>query len=345
MENSNDVKFKRPIFIVFLTITCVLAIITAIGSYHIYYYTHISEIKKQLYNADKNDVDMLFSISENTDFLFDKEIYMKFENNCIGNTNNNLLSFGNYARKKNIVCKSSDKTYLITNDNEKIILENSSSYINIMENEIFFRNDSDRKIYKYSLKDNITKCEIDANCGEMVVTKRGIYYIDYSTELLNYYSFQTNGTKYVIDSKVLSFAVAGESLFVLTNDKKLELITSNNFIKHITEGVDKFFYNGNIYIQKNSSIYRIDSLTSAEQVFDKINKGRLIYASENFVFLLDNNKIKRFNIFDMNNEEQIYTLKNTDVFKCMYETEKGYEVVFYSKNNSQYLIKYNNISK
>ena len=48
---------------------------------------------------------MLFSISENTDFLFDKEIYIKFENNCIGNTNNNLLSFGNYARKKNITCK------------------------------------------------------------------------------------------------------------------------------------------------------------------------------------------------------------------------------------------------
>ena len=259
---------------------------------------------------------------------------MKFENNCIGNTNNNLLTFGTYAQRKNIVCESDDNTSIIINDEEKVISNDSSSYINIINNEVFFRNDSDRKIYCYSLKDSDVKCLVDANCGEMIVSKRGIYYIDYSTQLLNYYSFQTNTTEKVIDQKIKSFAVGGESLFVQTYNKNLELVNLDGSTIHIIGEVDRFFYDGTIYVQKGGVIYRISSLTSAERVFEEKKNARLIYVEDDYVFLLYNNKIQRVNI-DGTDGTDIDEFENNEVFKYMYSTESGCEITYSQKNDSE----------
>ena len=185
-----------------------------------------TEEKEAYYQLSSDNIEALFEISNNPTLMFDVKAYNKFENDCLGNDNSILLSFGNYCEKDGLLCKSTKKTILTVDEKDVVISDSSSSYINIINDDIYYRNDSTRKIYKYSISNNTTQCIVNAPCGQMIVSKKGISYINLSTSILNYISFDTTEPIPVLNEEISSFAVIGDSYYCLKKNKEFGIKSS-----------------------------------------------------------------------------------------------------------------------
>ena len=123
----------------------------SLGTYTLYQNHQNEETRNAFFQASPDEADILLSISNHEDLLFDREAYKKFETSCLGNTNSNLLASGIYAKKGNIVCTSGDGTTVTIDGQEKKISDHPSSYLNVINESVFYRDDTDRK-YKFMLK-------------------------------------------------------------------------------------------------------------------------------------------------------------------------------------------------
>ena len=294
-------------------------------------YQHNSFIEKY-YQASPDETDTLFAISDSEELMFDKEAYMSFENACLGNTNNNQLAMGFYAKRVSIECHSGETTVAVVDKKELTISEHSSSYINIINNYVYYRNDSDRKIYRYSLDDNESECVVDANCGETVVTAKGIYYIDYATKKLYYLAFSGDELNQVYDNRIISFAVVGECCFVLNEDKTVGISKSNKDFTEIDSDVDAFFFDGNIYIQKGSKVYRLNSFTDSDCVIDN-TEGFLIYENAGYLYISDNEKIYQIPVNREGESQEIYSLKENEIVKAIIDTGSSCEIKIFTEKD------------
>ena len=334
MDNENNKTTKRNPFKLILILVIVIAVATGL-SYFTYTqyqtYQHNSFIEKY-YQASPDEIDTLFTISDSEDLMFDTEAYKSFENACLGNTNNNLLAMGFYAKRGTIECHSSETTVAVVDEKEITITDHPSSYINIINNYIYYRDDSDRKIYRNSLDDNESECIVDANCGEIVVTAKGIYYIDFATKKLNYLAFSNDEPNQVYDNRIISFAVIGECCFVLNEDKSFGFLKLNKDYTEIDSDVDTFFFDGSIYIQKGSKVYRLNSFTDSDCVIDNI-EGFLIYESAGYLYISDNEKITRIPVNGEGEPQEIYSLKENEIVKSIIETSSSCEIKIFTEKD------------
>ena len=190
MENK-----KKHTGTLLVTIGCIIAAIIAgvgISFLVVQEYSHSHEVKViQTYCAlTENDTDALFAISDEPSVRFDTDAYKLFESACLGNTSTNLLSYGTYCEKGNMVCESVEKTILHKSNEDVVLYDRPSSYINIIDGCVYYRPDDTRQVYRYTVSDGETECVIDAPCREVVVSTKGISYIDYGSGQLKFYSLE-----------------------------------------------------------------------------------------------------------------------------------------------------------
>lgn len=333
-ETMKPVK-KNPLkFVVVLIIALVAAVGLSYFTYTYYQSYQRESVKDKFYNASPDESDTMFTISDSEELMFDTEAYKTFEAACLGNTNNDLIAGGSYVQKGTISCYSEEKTIATVDGKEIVVSDHSSSYINIMDSNIFYRDDTDRKVYKYSLDDQKTECVIDANCGETAVTVRGIYYIDYATKTLNYSSFADSEQKQLYEERIDSFAVIGESAFVLNDDKVFGLLKSDGAFMEIDTDIDRFFFDGSVYIQKGSNIYILDSFTNAEHVVEDID-GYLIYESDGYLYTINNKRLRQIPVTGGEGKE-IYTLKEKEIIKEISITGDTFEITLFTEKDGIY---------
>lgn len=274
MENK---KKQTGMFLV--TIGCIIAAIIAgvgIAFLAAKEYSHSHEIKAvQMYCAlTENDTDALFAISDEPSVRFDADAYKLFESACLGNTSINLLSYGTYCEKGNMVCESVEKTILHKANEDVVLYDGPSSYINIIDGCVYYRPDDTRQVYRYTVSDGETECVIDASCREVVVSSKGITYIDYGSGQLDFYSLANQQTQNLADFAVSSFAVIGEDYFCLKADKTFGLLKSTGEFEELLNDVDRFFNAGKVIVQKKSNLYMVDASgiisVSCEQEIGKL---------------------------------------------------------------------------
>ena len=334
MDNTtNNTGNKKPIkFVLILIVTIVAAIGLSSLTYMLYQPFYRNTVKEKYYQLPPNETEALFAISDSEDLMFDTKAYKLFEDSCLGNSNNNLIAAGCYAIKDNIECWSDETTVATIDGKEITIAEHPSSYINIIDNCVYYRDDSDRKVYRNLLDDSRSECVVDANCGETVVTVNGIYYIDFATKKLNYLAFSEKEPTLVYNNRIISFAVIGDSVFTLTENKVFGLLNANGDYTEIDSQVDKFFFDGNAYIQKGSKIYRISSFVSSEGVIDN-TEGTLINMSNGYLFLADNDIVTRISTDVEGEPQQIYSLKKDEILKTIIGTGGSYEIKLYTEKD------------
>lgn len=294
-------------------------------------YQHNSFIERY-YQASPDETDTLFTISDSEELMFDTEAYKSFENACLGNTNNNLIAMGFYAKKGSIECHSDKATIAVVDEKEVTITNHLSSYINIINNCIYYRDDSDRRIYRNSLDDNQSECVVDANCGETVVTAKGIYYIDFATKKLNYLTFTNDKPNQIYDTRIISFAVVGECCFVLNEDKSFGILKSNKEFTEIDSDVDAFLFDGNTFIQKGSKVFRLNSFSDSDCVIDN-TEGSLIYENAGYLYISDNEKITRIPVSGEGEPQEIYSLKENEIVKSIIDTGSSYEIKIFTEKD------------
>ena len=324
--------------ILILVVACGLSF----GTFKLFQNYQSKELRETFFRASPDEADVLFSISDSEDLIFDKEAYNIYEVACLGNSNRNLLATGFYAKKGNTVCASGSNTTALVDDKELKISDNPSSYINIINNNVFYRDDTDRKIYRYSLENGKTECFVNAACGETVVCVKGVYYVDYKDKKLNFLAFDESESKQLYDNRISSFAVVGNGIFILTDDNVFGFLKEGDSFIQITTEVERFFFDSSAYIQKGTKIYRIDSFTQSECMMEKTS-GVLLFADRGCLYIAENDSVTK--VLDNGTTEKIYSLKENEIVKSLIETDTTYEVSLFTSKNGMLTEKKESIKK
>lgn len=344
---DTDIKTKINSKFIFAVIIILVIIAALLLSVFVYQFIEKNEAENKTevyYQLSDKDIEALFEISNNRNLMFDKKSYNIFNDKCLGNNSSTLLSFGCYCEKDGMVCISKDKTVLTVGDEEIVISDSPSSYINIIDDNIYYREDSTRKLYKYSISNNTSMCIVDSPCGEVVVSKKGISYIELASSTLKHIAFATKETIQVIPEQVKSFVVIGNSYYCLKGDKTFGIISPNGEFDLITTDVDRFFCNGKIAIQKGSNIYVLSDANNLETQFTGL-KGVLVGFSDDAIYIYENQHVNSYKTSTNVLDKTIVTLKPSEILKSFYITDDTYEIITYSEDSSLYVKNYITINK
>lgn len=295
-----------------------IAIIFAFMSIYFYRYCDFGHINSNYLKS--NNINELYDISKNKYLILNYESYEHFEKNCLGNKSSFLSQYGEIYIKGGLKCFSKASTTIISiNNKEKVISDNASSYFNVIDNKVYFRNDNDFKLYSYNIKTEELNCIITEKVGHVIVSIKGISYISLSNQNLNFMAFNDQKKTIISDKKIRKYYVVGNKYLCLTNDSKLVLLDLKKS-EVIDSDVENFVYNGNLVVQKGSNFYLYKTFNNVEKILIK-GKNQIQTLDENNLYYVsyDNSETK-LNCYDLNTADvkEIETIKDNQTVKGYY---------------------------
>ena len=261
MENKST---KKSVIIILIII--LVAIVSSVVTFGVLRYQNAYNEKNAYYGMDTSNTNELYELSNSNNLIYDAKANRIFESNCLGNYNTNLLSYGCIYSDGEIKIVSTDNIVLEQNGQKIEISGTPGSYINRIGDSVYYRNDEDRKVYRYSIKSQETHCLIEKQCGEVIVSTKGIAFIDYESESLSYYSFEDKDIKCLSEEKLIEFATVGDKYFCLAKNGNLFLLNAAGKSSLLEKDVDKFYYVGNIVIQKKDNVFVLTSFSALKNL-------------------------------------------------------------------------------
>ena len=252
------------------------------------------------------------------DLLQYKDTYSHFEINSLGNSNSDLLAGGYfYSRDGLSILPNEDltDTVIVSAEGQESLCGELCTYMNVYGDDIYFRKNSDRRIYRKSFIDGNINLIIDLSVGQFVVNGERAFYIDIgNNSSLNMCSLNDPDLATHIFPNVRSFAVYQDYIILLTTDNRLYLLdmeaSSNTLISY---NIERFFFNGNLVIQNNQNIFLLDITGGIiEQIeISDIDKQSLVFANNDYI-VFSNDKF--LYSFDIATNEVIEVLKGYEIY-------------------------------
>ena len=129
-------------------------------------------------------------------------------------------------------------------------------------------------------------------CGNCVISNNDtLYLINFSKES-HVYSYDLNGKneKAIINEPVRSFAVLENAIFYLDYNNNLVKIDENGNKEYSLENVDKFYLNGNLFMQNNDKVISVNlNNESGEVIAEGIEE--LLGVTDTSIYYLKDNKV------------------------------------------------------
>ena len=321
---------KTIINLVLKTMAIVFGVIVLALVIYLITTTTTTHVNKERYLAlPETSIDELFEISDANSMMFDEDTYEKFESLCLGNKNSNLLSYGKYYDNGNIKCEIKDGKTVLTRDSlQTVIRENSVSYINVVNGNLYYRDDLTRNIYKYQIDTAKTDLIVKSQCGQVIVSKKGVSYIDFSDNILKYISFENDKTEKICEKTVKSFAIIGDKYLCLTCDGDFGILKPKGRFNLLTSNVDRFFCDGNVMVQKNDSIYLLSHKNNIfskriEQLDDEF-KGVLVGCFDNKIFSAYAGTLYSYDSLNTDKKKRIFSASGNTVIQGVYKANESY---------------------
>lgn len=241
--------------------------------------------------SDSNDEDYMvlsdpYLISDKVEWIFSQDCYQRFETECMGNKQSVLMQYGQYYKNDSIEIMGYKKPVTLSiNDKNIKLTDHEISYINVIDDHIYYRDEEDRKIYSYAIETGkITKLT-DVEVGESVVSSKGISYISLEDEKLYAQKFGENRAETIIPEKVKKFTQVGNKYLCLLGDFTLVLCDADSS-ELIEKDVDNYLYQGNLLVQKGNHIYEYDSSHEPQELY--LNESAyLLTIDQNYIYYLD----------------------------------------------------------
>lgn len=294
-----------------------------------------SAVRESYYRISPENIDALFRISDKNTLLLDEKAYNIFETNCLGNTSAALLSYGCYCKSGDLICVSEGKTVLKERDTETVISERPSSYINILDDYVYYRDDVTRGLYRYSISKRESECLVKAPCGEVVASKKGVSYLDMATDRLMYMDFEQNRSAPISADAITSFAVIGESYYCLKDNGDFGVVKKNGTFRSVSSDVDRFYFDGKIALQKGDKIYVLND-TKASGTRMLTVEGTLIGLQGDKLFVHEKQNINAYDVETLSLRTPIASIEQDEIIKGFYPTESAYEILIYTKDAQFY---------
>lgn len=223
-----------------------------------------------------------------------------------GNDINTLLGGGYFCDKGSYLIKSTvnreNGTQIFKEGKKYATLKDSVSYINVVDNKLFYRKNKDRKIYSYDLSIKKEVLLIDVLAGAVQVIDDQLYYVDYSNGYgLMHVGLDGKSPSKVIETAVREFVVLGDQIVFLDGENQLRLKDIHTTEETVlTDAVERFFINESIFIERGNNIYEIlthdlenaKQLISADSEDDELNlcgayEGGIYYQKNGMLYDFD----------------------------------------------------------
>lgn len=262
-----------------------------------------------------------------------KDASDRYESLELGNSNGNLISYGQYCENSEIRAESSYNGLTVSyNGSTSKITNKSASYINVINDAVYYRKDDDFTVWKYSIKDKTSSKVIGGRIGQTLVSSNGIYYIDLRDSNHLYLKPFDSESINLVNESVKSFALLGDTLMYLSGNnvlKKKDMESKS--ITEIQNNVSGFIFSNSIIIENNGSLIEF---TTTKPHSDKLYSGdaRLLNADAVSIMFVEDG-----NLFSLDRETG--SLKQygevTSIIKCVSITQSEIIVHGYYMNGNK----------
>ena len=191
-------------------------------------------------------------------------------------------------------------------DDSEITLSGSIvSDVNIKNGIVYYRDQSERKIYAYDISSGVKTDLGIENAGQFALYDSDYIYIDLSNSSLICVDQKNENRKTLINSGVKSFAVAGASILYLDSNRTLnKLGLSDNLKTVIANNVDVFSFSGFLWLQNNDKL--IQKGLSEKKVYEyelKMPCNRLLGVTDHYIFFESSDGVYCHNIEKKTNQK------------------------------------------
>lgn len=292
-------------------VTGLLAAGTAVG---INYGMDQTTVERQTaYNLYRQSPDVVATF-ESLDY---EDTFDIWNSKDLGNDVNVLLTGGSvYVRNQYKMLPSGDGTTLVIVDaaGNETALDVSASFLNVVGNTLYFRNDADRSIYAYDLPKGEVYPVVAGSVGEVFVTNDAMYFIDYNLDS-TIQAMILSGTdkKCVVASPVSSFVVCGNYIIYLDTHSDLYYAPLNldanidveadangdtepsvNEPKKLVGNIERFMVGDRIYVESKNTIFSFTPTggDAREEYTSTDNSLRLVGYLDGHIFFQEGGRLR-----------------------------------------------------
>lgn len=218
-----------------------------------------------------------------------------------------LMSGGNFYEKNGIIIRPNDNftgMEIIQGENVKTFSNGICSYINVVDDMLYYRKDDERSIFRCSMQENSEELVYAGNVGEVFVYGDYLYFIDLENErkVMQVLLEDPEAINCIIDEPVEQFMIYSNQCLYLTKTNRIyqKEIASDSVVSNISGTYTSFFFNGNIIAQSSDRILSFDiGGRNAKVVYeDKDTKFRLAGAATNCCYIQEGTIIKKVSTGD-----------------------------------------------
>ncbi|MCB7320462.1 DUF5050 domain-containing protein [Lacrimispora sp. 210928-DFI.3.58] len=226
---------------------------------------------------------------------------------ALHNDLNCLMSGGNFYEKNGIIIRPNDSftgMEIIQGENVTTFSNGICSYINIVDDMLYYRKDDERSIFRCSIHDNSEELVYAGNVGEIFVYGDYLYFIDLENErkVMQVLLENPETINCIIEEPVEQFMIYSNQCLYLTKTNKLyqKEIAVDSIASNISGTYTSFFFNGDIIAQSGERILSFDIGGGNTKVVyeNKENKFCLAGAATGCCYIQEGTTIKKISIVD-----------------------------------------------
>lgn len=278
-----------------------------------------------------------------------RDVFRTWNENDIGNDVNTLLSGGKiYSRHGVTILPSEEKKYVIEKDSQKAAeLNNTISYINIIGNQLIYRDDKSRSINVCTMDGGVLARLDDSKYGEVFCTNNRIYAVDLDSRYLVSMEFDGTDKRIEYVGTVISFVVCGNAALILNSSLQLGIhklnSTQNEQFDVIMPSVERFFLSKNVIIETGNMIYSLDI---SQDTNEKSNNENNTEVGKSLIYKSENNTLRLIGASDevvyVQENGKLYMVINGRTEEIIGTQHRLFESLLKSDDGTCYMIAYNN---
>lgn len=328
--NSPKVKRRRMIIAGVLAIGSIVGIGIGVAG--------TTNEKEKAYSAFVEELHSGSYASVPFEFLDYKDTFDLWNDYAVGNNVNVLLDGGEIYSKDGIEISPNDsgKTTRVQRGNSApYIIDSKISYINVHDDAVFYRSDTDRHIYRLDLDSQRIDAVFEGNVGEVFVTNDTIYCVDFSQDsALISMDIQGDNQTVLVAEPVSSFLVCGETLLYLDTTQHLySTAIGSGTSSLIVSDIERFFVDGLIYAESKNTLFRFTPTGGrAEEVYASENDTlRMVGVVDSVVFFQEDGELHSLT----DGLSNTISASQHDLYSCLMKCDDGsLKAVAYDKDDT-----------
>lgn len=257
--------------------------------------------------------------------FLDYEDTFKLWNDSIGNDVNVLMDGGKqYSRNGlDIYPTGNGKTKIVEATGTAHIIDAVASSLNVVDSTVFYRDDTTRHICSYDLKTGQTEEIYGGNVGEVFISNRYIYCVDFDqNSFVVAMDLQGLNPVVVVDKPTASFAICGGTALHLSTTQRLSTVNIETGTTYVlVHDIERFFVNGRIYAESKNSIFAFTTMGGqAREIYTSEDDSmRLVGVVDDLILFQESNVLKLWD----GCEVKAVSTSNHDLYTCVVMCEDG----------------------